>query len=249
MMQTLLVDLGNSRIKWAMHNGNGLQSSSVLTHRDRGLPELLAQAWVSLPRPARVVVASVTAQDRKNQLASWVQQHWSLKAEFVVSPAHGYGLQNSYLEPALLGCDRWVAMVAAYHVAHSAVCVVDCGSAVTVDVVDAAGRHQGGLILPGVHAMHAALTQHTALAPIDFSQPPLSLLGTSTQEGIICGITHAISALIHQSVLEFERTNDICVTCFLTGGDAELIAPLLKIQYQLDADLVLKGLAIIAGAT
>ena len=249
MMQTLLVDLGNTRVKWAIHNGEVLQPSSVLRHRERELSALLSQAWATLPCPGRVVVASVAEQARKDQLANWVQQHWSLSAEFVLSPAQGQGLQNSYQEPARLGCDRWAAMVAAYQVAHSAVCVVDCGSAVTVDVVDAAGQHLGGLILPGVQTMHAALTRHTALAPIDFSKLPSSLLGASTQQGIVCGITHAISALVQQTVSDLQRTIGLHPTCYFTGGDAELIVPLLQIPYVLDADLVLKGLAIIASAT
>jgi type III pantothenate kinase len=249
MMQTLLVDVGNSRIKWAMHQGGRLQASSAILHREREMSALLTQAWTTLTRPNRVVVASVANSDRKNQLADWVRQHWSLTPEFVVSPPQGQGVKNSYREPARLGCDRWAAMVAAYHAAHAAVCVVDCGSAVTLDVVDATGQHQGGLILPGVQAMHAALTRHTELAPIDFSMVTSSLLGNSTQEGIVCGITQEISALVHQTLSDLERTSGLQPTCYLTGGDAELMAPLLRIPYILEADLVLKGLAVIACAT
>ena len=249
MMQTLLVDLGNSRIKWAMHSRDMLQACSVLTHRDKDLSALLTQAWTPLTRPQRVVIASVADQDRKDQLAQWVQQHWSLSAEFIASPMQGQGLKNSYQEPARLGCDRWAAMLAAYHAAHSAICVVDCGSAVTLDIVDEAGQHLGGLILPGMQAMHAALTRHTALAPVEFSQIPQSLLGTSTQEGIVIGITRAISALVQQTLLDLERRTGVSAACFLTGGDAKVIAPLLQMPYVLDTDLVLKGLAIIVDAT
>ena len=249
-MQMLLVDLGNSRLKWAMHNGDALQASSVVTHRETELSALLANVWATLTRPQRVVIASVAEQDRMNQLAGWVQQQWSLNAEFIVSPDHGHGLINSYHEPARLGCDRWAAMVAAYHLAHAAVCVVDCGSAVTIDVVDDTGQHQGGLILPGVQAMHAALTRHTTLAPIDFAPSSSTpLLGKSTQEGIRSGITRAISSLVQQTLLDLTRSTDMRISCYLTGGDAALIAPLLPIQYELDPDLVLKGLAIIARAT
>jgi type III pantothenate kinase len=196
-----------------------------------------------------VVIASVADRVRRDQLAAWVQQHWSLSVEFIVSPAQGQGLKNSYRDPAQLGCDRWAAMVAAYHAAHSAVCVVDCGSAVTIDVVDKAGQHQGGLILPGIQAMHSSLTRHTTLTSVDFSKLTLSILGTSTQEGIICGITHAISSLVQQTLFDLERTTGMTATCYLTGGDAKVIAPLLHVSYVQEADLVLKGLAIMARAT
>jgi type III pantothenate kinase len=249
-MQKLLVDLGNTRMKWAMQNDKQLLAVSVLTHRDRDLPGELTQAWGNLTRPGRVVVASVTDEVRKQQLAQWLQSHWSLAPEFVVSPAQAFGMQNSYREPARLGCDRWAAMLGAYHVSRSAVCVIDCGSAITLDVVDDTGRHLGGLIVPGVQGMLGALTQQTALSPVNLSVSNTpSLLGTSTREGIVYGITRAISALIQQTLFDLKRDTGIAPVCYLTGGDAESIAPLLPIQCVLDADLVLKGLAIMTDAT
>ena len=246
MMQTLLVDFGNSRLKWALHDGVRLHPGAALQYRQQDLPALLTQAWSAMAPPQRVVIASVAAAARRNELADWIRQHWSLSAEFIVSPARGQGLTNSYREPASLGCDRWAAMVAAYQMARSAVCVVDCGSAVTVDVVDASGQHLGGLILPGVQAMQAALTERTALAPVDFGQVPQGMLGTSTREGIASGITHAISALVRQTLSELEHSHGVHARGYLTGGDAGLIAPLLQRPFVEVADLVLQGLAIMA---
>ncbi|MBI1425438.1 MAG: type III pantothenate kinase [Gammaproteobacteria bacterium] len=246
-MQTLLVDVGNSRVKWALHDGKALHVSGF-THRDQDLSSLLTRHWKDLASPQRVIIASVTSEARKQQLADWIRQHWSLSAEFIVSPAQGQGLINRYREPEKLGCDRWAAMVAAYHAAHAAVCVVDCGSAVTLDVVDANGQHLGGLILPGVHTMHTALTAQTALTPVDFSQLPIQILGHSTREGIALGITHAISALVHQTLAELQATG-VSPRCYLTGGDAALMAPLLQCEHVLEPDLVLQGLAIMAHAT
>lgn len=248
-MQTLLVDLGNSRLKWALHNGQVMQASTVLSHRDQELSVLLTQAWAKLHRPDRILVASVADSVRKDSLAQWVQQHWSITTEFLVSPAQGQGLTNAYQEPVRLGCDRWAAMVAAFHHANSAVCVVDVGSAVTLDVVKDSGQHLGGLILPGVHAMSDALTRHTTLAAVDFTQDISFLLGTSTQAGMARGITYAISSVVQQMLSDLKHSRDITAACYLTGGDSAMIAPLLQIPCVMDADLVLKGLAIIARAT
>lgn len=246
MTLALLVDLGNTRLKWAIYDGATLQASSVLPHRNHNFQEVLVQAWSTIPRPHRVVVASVTELQRCQQLAAWVQAHWSVETEFIVSPAQGHGVKNSYDEPTQLGCDRWAAMVAAYHLTHSAVCVVDCGSAVTVDVVDANGQHLGGLILPGVQAMQAALTRHTTLASIHFTDSFVSLLGKSTEEGIRCGITRAISSLVQQTLSELTVSDKLYARCILTGGDAALVASALSIPYEIDRDLVLKGLAVMA---
>lgn len=248
-MQMLLVDFGNSRLKWVLHDKNGMQATSVVSHRQQALDRIITQAWSHLAPPERVVIASVADPSRQQQLAEWVRQHWSLEAEFIVSPARGQGMTNGYTEPDKLGCDRWAAMVAAYRLTGAAVCVVDCGSAVTIDVVDDSGQHLGGMILPGIHTMLAALSAHTSLPQVDLTWPPAGLLGKSTQDGIACGISHAIAALVNQTLTELTQKFGRRVTCYLTGGDASIIQPLLHLPCEHDANLVLRGLAIIASAT
>jgi type III pantothenate kinase len=250
MMPTnLLIDLGNTRLKWAVYDGQLPLRSVVMSHRGQDLAASLSAAWANLPRPGRVQLASVAEPSITNALSQWLQQQWALTPSLLISPAQGQGLSNSYAEPARLGCDRWAAMVAAYHVARAAVCVVDCGTAVTLDAVNAQGQHLGGLILPGLRAMQTALSRDTALAPVEFSQLAPGLLGTSTRDGIVRGISHAVSALVEQTVTELTRQSGTAPQCYLTGGDAEVIAPLLSIPYQVMPDLVLQGLAVIADAT
>lgn len=248
-MQTLLVDLGNSRLKWAFYDGSLPLASAARVHREQELAAVFASAWASEPRPDRVLVASVADQARRDALEQWLQQQWALTPTYLVSPAQGQGIRNRYAEPARLGCDRWAAMVAAYHAAHTAVCVVDCGTAVTLDVVDSNGQHLGGMILPGLRAMHAALSQHTALPPVDVARFPAGLLGTTTEECITVGSVQAIRALIEQTVADLAQQQGLQARCYLTGGNAEQIVPLLSIPYELEPDLVLQGLAVIADAT
>lgn len=249
MMQTLLIDLGNTRCKWAWHDGRVLQASSVLLHRGQEFPALLTQAFARQPRPDRVYIASVADVARRDMLVHWLREHWSISADLLISPAAGNGLKNAYLEPARLGCDRWAAMVAAFQQARSAVCVVDLGSAITLDVVAASGQHLGGLILPGLHAMGDALTRHTTLDAVDFSQDVSALLATSTQAAMARGITYAVSSLITQLLSDLKQQRQIAAACYLTGGDSTVIAPLLQLPYVIDPDLVLKGLALIAHPT
>ncbi|MEJ2362567.1 MAG: type III pantothenate kinase [Gammaproteobacteria bacterium] len=249
MMSILLVDLGNTRLKWATCDGTLPRHSEVRDHREQELAAVLDASWNAMPPPGQVLVASVADSERKAALSGWMQRRWSLSPEFLVSPSSGQGLTNAYAQPERLGCDRWAAMVAAFHLAGSAVCVVDCGSAVTLDAVAADGQHLGGLILPGLTAMQSALTRHTALSPIALAKPANILLGRSTQEGISLGITRAVVALIQQTLADLQQHSGIQASCYLTGGDAGRIEPLLSIPCQQEPDLVLQGLAVIAGAT
>lgn len=248
-MSTLLVDLGNSRLKWAQYAGSLPLASVSVAHRDQALDGVLDAQWGALARPERVMVASVAAIDARDALQQWLQQRWSLVPQFLVSPAQGQGVRNAYPEPARLGCDRWAAMVAAYHLAGTGVCVVDCGTAVTLDVVTDEGRHRGGLILPGLAAMQTGLARHTSLPPVDFAVTGDALLGASTEEAIALGSTRAVAALVDQTRTALSRQYGVELACYLTGGDAGYIAPRLAGPCQQVPDLVLQGLAMIAGDT
>jgi len=245
-MSILLVDVGNTRLKWARLENDGLGEFAALVHRGQALPVLLNQYWGALEKMQRVLVASVAAISVRTQLESWVAQHWACRMEFLSSPAQGSGLVNSYDDPARLGCDRWAAMVAARRRTESAFCVVDCGSAVTIDAVDESGRHLGGLILPGMRAMLDALGRNTPLMLNEFEHMDKARLGTSTEGAVQAGILGAISCLVNQTVSDQQSLSDTGLHCFLTGGDAAYIAPLLNIPYEHRANLVLEGLAILA---
>jgi type III pantothenate kinase len=245
-MSTILVDLGNTRLKWARLGSNGMEELSSLVHRDHDLPTELSRHWGALEKASRILVACVAAVPVREQLESWLAQHWNCQVEFLSSPAQGSGLVNSYDTPARLGIDRWAAMVAARRQAESAFYVVDCGSAVTVDVVDAGGHHLGGLIIPGIHSMLESLGRNTPLALKDIEAVDKIGLGTTTQAAVQSGILGAISCLLNQTLMDPALAPETGLRCFLTGGDAQRIAPLLHIPYEYRAYLVLEGLAILA---
>jgi type III pantothenate kinase len=250
MMSILLVDLGNSRLKWSLYTGSlPLSSRDGAAYREQPLATVLAAQWDALPRPARVMVACVADAATREDLQHWLQTQWSVQPEFLVSPAQALGLRNAYAEPARLGCDRWAAMVAAYHLAGSAVCVVDCGTAITLDVVSADGRHRGGLILPGLVAMQAGLTRHTRLPAVEITVADDALLGRSTEDAIALGGPRAVAALVEQTLGQLTQQYGEAVSCYLTGGDAGHIASRLGVPYRQVSDLVLQGLAVIAGDT
>jgi type III pantothenate kinase len=239
----LLVDLGNSRLKWARWSGGALAPSAALVHRDRELGALLDQAWGALEAPSQVHVASVVPAAQREELADWIRSRWACPLRWAESTAEALGVHNGYDEPAQLGVDRWLALLGAWRRTCGPACVVDCGSAVTLDILDAGGRHLGGWIAPGLALMRSALQSGTGLPLVQGtgSGEP----GRNTRDAILGGCLPAAAGLIAQGL----RRAPEGARLLLTGGDAAQVAPHLHHPYEICPDLVLEGLAgILEGA-
>ena len=173
----LLIDAGNHRLKWAVTRATGRDINRD-TGRDTGLDigdavtidrnapaELhaaLTAAWAGL-EPAAVWASCVAGPAVEKVITAVAGRVWNLQPAFIASPARQAGVVNSYPQPARLGGDRWAALVGARRMfPRRAVIVVDAGSAVTVDALDAGGVFRGGVILPGARAMREALRRQTA---------------------------------------------------------------------------------------
>lgn len=246
-MTRLFVDVGNTRLKWAVYEQDVLHVAPPVEHRQQDIVAILDEVWSALAEPRQVLVSCVAGEQIRDAISSWTQQHWGVQAEFITSPAQGCNVKNGYQQPEQLGCDRWLAMVAAWWIARSAVLVIDCGSAITLDVVDEQGQHLGGLIVPGFNAMQSALTLHTDLSILPFQQGQTFRLGDNTQMGLELGIIHSIVSLINRTLNWLGQDRGIKPVCFITGGDAGLLSAMLKYEHIVDQDLVLKGLARVAG--
>lgn len=242
-MSRLYIDIGNTAIHWAVMQAH--QSLSPMqTYVYQGMqPETLAPTlWVGHPAVEAVLISSVASSALNVAIQDWFIQQHGIAPQFVTSPAEGLGLRNAYREPANLGTDRWLAMVAAYHQTNSACCVLDCGTAVTFDVIAGGGQHLGGWIAPG-HRLHMkALSQDTAGINLEQHEPEMvNILGQSTQECMEIAWHQGIISLVRQTI-EASGLDDI--KCFLTGGDAMRIKPLLGEEWYYANDIVLQGLVI-----
>ena len=137
----VLADVGNSRIKWLIDERGQFQARGQASHGAEHWAELAARLWGSLKRPARAIIVNVAGTEARAGLASWIWKNWAIEAEFVCSTAAACGVRNAYAEPERLGADRWVAMIAARAITGQNCCVVDCGTAITIDALAADGRH------------------------------------------------------------------------------------------------------------
>ena len=180
-----------------------------------------------------------------------VYELWRIEAQLGITEQDRYGISTRYENPRLLGSDRWLAMIATRAEFDQAFCVVDCGTAVTIDVVSGDGMHLGGLITPGLKTSRDALGLKANNLPFveindEKNNNKSSFLAVTTQDAILGGTLYQISAYIERIVSEIKEEFSENTECIITGGDAEQIQALTLHQFHYRETLVLEGLRILA---
>jgi type III pantothenate kinase len=247
-MSILLVDIGNTRVKWARLIGTEIGTAQAAAHADHNQnpSKELLQGDV----PERILIANVAGTEIGQLLRAGLAKTYGVEPEFVRTVATAAGVRNAYPVPQQLGVDRWLAMIAAYRLERQAVCVVNAGTAMTVDGVDALGNHLGGVILPGPELMVSSLfvntadiAAHAALSPDVDTQSVL--FARNTHAAVRQGAAHALAAVIERACLEMQATGHRPVL-IVDGGGASRIAHALRVPFRPVPDLVLRGLAVLA---
>ncbi len=234
----LLLDVGNSRCKWALVQQGAWVHQGVV-----GNTEWLAlqHALCVLPAPSRIMVSNVAGEAMAQRLSA-VCAGWKRPLEFVTASVGQCGVRNGYERPERLGSDRWAALIAAWNQFGEACLVVNCGTATTVDALSARGEFLGGLILPGVSLMQHSLATNTA--QLMEEQGELRDFPRNTADAIHSGMLRAtLGAIRHQyGLLE---AGGATVRCLLGGGAADVVQPHLDLPSERMDNLVLTGLQII----
>jgi type III pantothenate kinase len=246
----VVIDIGNTRLKWAEVDRGRVVRPGGAVHRDRLEAAFEALAAALPERAERVIVANVAGEELGRRVAAFARDRYGIAPEFVATTAERFGVHCAYADPSRLGVDRWVAVLAAHHRARGAAAVIDAGTAVTFDAVDASGRHLGGLILAGPRLIAAALDRNTSNigATASAGEPPLGLdlLGKSTDAAVGHGAMLGLAAALDRAAATVEAALGTPLTVFLTGGDAARLSGWLETEVELRADLVLEGLALFA---
>lgn len=236
MTYTLYFDIGNSRIKlWRCHGDVVLESMAVPHHGDPGavlssLPPSFAGA------PLAIKGACVLDEAAKDGFARRCRDKWGSVPEFARSSSHHGGVINAYAScPERLGVDRWLGLLAARRLGKD-VCVADCGSAITLDVLRADGRHEGGYILPGLDMMVRVLLQETGRVRFEERVQAGILPGKNTAEAVTHGALASVVALIESLV------RDRQLVLILTGGDGPVVGAFLSCPTIFEPELLLHGL-------
>lgn len=240
----LVIDLGNSRIKWAQADKNAtLSAAGAVAHEgDLSAWERIA---ATLTPPRAVWVVSVAPPLIVEHLREWARTNWHCEIHLIAPLAAGFGLRNGYDDPRQLGADRWAAMVAAYRMQARAVCVIDCGTALTLSAIDDAGAFVGGAILPGVGSARACVVARTHAVEARAGNAQ-DCLARNTADALAAGTAFGAAGAIARIVQEYRQRLGASMQVIVTGGEAPLIAPLLTEPALHVPDLVLQGVALIA---
>ncbi|MGR9088399.1 MAG: type III pantothenate kinase [Gammaproteobacteria bacterium] len=236
----LLIDIGNTRLKWGMAARDRIVSSSSLANTEISL-QRLADVWSNCIPPRHVAIACVSSESIAGLVISAAHELWpDAGIVRITSQAQAFGVTNAYPMPEKLGVDRWLLLVAARHFYPLPACIVDCGTAITIDLLDEKGRHRGGMICPGLMLMKQSLAQGTEALRYAERGEYIGL-ANDTEAAIAAGVLTAAIGLIEHVFSEQQHATAL----IMTGGDADAVAEHLVYEPVVDPDLVLRGLTVI----
>ena len=244
----ILVDIGNSRCKAAIEDADGLHALETFAWHDIFVHEVLDELWLKPlgnRLPGSVFVSDVAGERLLPNLSAWCYARLGIEPIAVTSSAEFQGLKNGYQDPDTFGVDRWAGMIGARSEYEGALCVIDSGTATTVDLVAANGQHMGGAVFPGIYTMRRSLGKYTsALFAADGDMTPFS---DCTAGGIAGGTGLASVGAMDRFVMEAGKLADT-VTTIVTGGESAILESLMVSEVVRDPLLVLKGVSVLAGS-
>ncbi|WP_116134761.1 type III pantothenate kinase [Trinickia diaoshuihuensis] len=251
----LLIDAGNSRIKWALVDGRGASvGGGILAHT---LEAETDSDWAGLDAPAGAWISNVAGEAVAERLTALLDTHWpDLPRTFIRARARQCGVVNGYGAPELLGSDRWASLIGARAAfPGEALLIATLGTATTLEALTADGRFVGGMIAPGWALMMRSLGEHTAQLPTLAADSARTLVGelparhafaTDTRHAIACGSLFAQAGLLERAWRDLSRAWDVPVRLVVGGGAADEITQALDVPHTRHDSLVLAGLALIA---
>ncbi len=235
------IDAGNTRIKWRLLENGNLLSSGAVTNVST---ELRASLVPYFSRIERCRLSSVAGLVTDAEIGSLIKRECGVVLEEARAAQSSCGVENAYEPPESLGVDRWLAVVAAYGRYGKACVVIDCGSAVTVDLLGNGGRYFGGYIVPGLGLMRRSLFQDTDAVKVESAPVSDLSAGRNTANAVNRGLLHMLLGLLDRAQVELGKLDAHAEPVIvITGGDALQLKPYLPDTVQFCEGLVFEGLA------
>jgi type III pantothenate kinase len=245
-MNFLAIDVGNTRLKWALHAAPHREAPLLAQGVEflENIERLAVGDWAGLTPPTRMLGCAVAGDAVRRRVEAQMEL-WDVSANWVVASSSEAGLTNGYDHPSRLGADRWVAMIGAWHRSLAQgparpLVVVMVGTAVTVDAIDTDGKFLGGLILPGHGIMLRALESGTAGLHVPTGN--VSEFPTNTSDALTSGGTFAIAGAVERMVQHLRRRCGTEPRCIMTGGAGWKMAPSMSVPFELVDNLLFDGL-------
>jgi type III pantothenate kinase len=234
----LLIDFGNTRCKWVSIVENEWQSVNSFAHHGQNICDMMRER-LPLKQADEIHIVSVLGDEFEADCQQLLER--TVPCNFYHSQSHAHSIRLAYAKPASYGADRFAALVAAHQYISGDKIIVDCGTALTVDVLKQSGEHLGGLIIPGMTMMCDSLCKQTANLMIDENPTEARLLAGNTKEAIYSGTVmlanYGLLGIIQQLQEDLDQAKII-----LTGGEANKMFTLDSIDINHKPNLVLEGL-------
>jgi len=244
---TLTIDIGNTRVKWVLYQGALVQADGVFCYTPDTFSADVTDAKMPF-KGAEVLVSNVSGGNVERLLREILEVSECKKYSYAQTKQKQCGVVNSYTDFSQLGIDRWLAMIAGFNhkdrLPGEAVCVIDCGTAVTLDVVDGRGRHLGGLIMPGLAIMQSMLMRETSnIDSFNVAKGVSSMhLEKATDIAISQGCAQILVGGLDAMISRYSGEQGKNMLCLIAGGDGAWVAKSLTVENVYEPLLVNKGL-------
>jgi type III pantothenate kinase len=245
MKVSFVVDVGNSRIKWGLCRDDRVAEIAVLLPDDVASWQAQLSRWL-ISTPHTWAIAGVHPA-RREELAGWLRLQG--QRPVLLDSWQKLPLAVHVEHPERVGIDRLFNAVAARSrtLEKQPAVLIDAGSAVTVDWLDAAGNFAGGAIFPGLRLMARSLQDYTALLPlVEVKSEKPRVPATSTAQAIEAGVFWAVAGGIRAIADQLSAHSQARAAVFLTGGDAALLASSLNPDTHVWPEMTLEGIRLTA---
>lgn len=233
------IDRGNSTLDCMEHaSGRRARFSATSTHYEE------VASFLRAGTPTLCVASSVVSGglDSVESVLSELGIPWKVAGRDIPCP-----LTIDYKTPATLGADRWLGALAAHRL-HGCAVVVDCGTATTVNLVEADGTFRGGAIAPGLSAIVAGMAAVTPALPRPDLETSAIFPPRSSQEAVEAGVLAGYSGLVERLVCSMVRVARGAPTLVITGGNASRLLGVTRLRPVQHDDLVHQGLRMLVEA-
>jgi len=246
----LLIDLGNSRCKYALLQQDGSIDYVAQNYGPFGKLYTVKSLCDKYEDAEKIVISSVLSENMNNEIKQTIVDKDKRNVFYLNPGANPFGVTLAYKDSNAIGVDRVAAMIATKESYSGKSCVIDCGTAITIDSIDADGLHHGGVILPGIKIMQTALLSNTKIDSGKVEEV-FNIFADTTETAIHSGSVSAVLGGIRFVIEQMTSQTEKFDQAVMTGGGAEYINDFLvssgsSLQLHIDENLVLNGLRLVA---
>lgn len=244
----LLIDFGNTRVKWARLEGQQARDSNAYTYKNDNIAQRVQEIieQIEIDSVQEIHAVSVLGESFNQAFHAQVNKLTNIAPRFYVSQLNNFGVSLAYTDPLSYGADRYAALIAAHDKSDNATIVIDCGTATTIDAIDNSGKHMGGLIIPGMALMCSSLAGKASGINMPNAANTIQLLNDNTMDAVYSGsalvLRHGVGVIVNEMAKEMTQP----VSIYVTGGESHRL-DFTNSAYIHCPHLVLDGLRIMQG--